>query len=166
MGFLVDEGEKFEKICSGCKSLVIVEGSHKMNGDLAFCPFCGISLGEHDPFPLDKAIDRLEKALTDYKSGKEQKLVLKYHIRELNEAITFAHLSNLPEDSDFELIRNDKEKGFKVYSIAGENFVFAKDGIYKSKFRVSSPRKNLGYFNTIKEGQNFIKKNWKGVLGK
>lgn len=166
MGFLIDLGQKFEKSCSNCKSLVIVEGSSKMNDDLNFCPFCGLYLGEHDPFHLDKAIDRLEKALTDYKSGKQPKSVLSYHTRELNDSISLAHLCDLPADSDFKIIRKDKEKGFKIYSIAGEHFVFTKDDIYKSKFRVSSPKKTLGYFSTIKEGQDFIKKNWKGVLGK
>lgn len=93
MGYFASEGEKFEMRCRACGETVKIIST---GSDICDCPYCGMTLMDHecDNKSLAISLDRVAKRIIKYKntSGFEQgtyKLELKNALRWLLNDLEF-----------------------------------------------------------------------------
>jgi predicted amidophosphoribosyltransferase len=66
MGFIVDKGQTWEKICNSCGEPVQIIGS---GADICCCPYCGHTLLDHtcDSILLNLSFDEVQSKIKEFR---------------------------------------------------------------------------------------------------
>jgi len=70
MGFIVDKGQMWEKICNSCGEPVQIIGS---GADICCCPYCGHTLLDHtcDNTLLNLSLEEVEKRIKEFRAAED-----------------------------------------------------------------------------------------------
>ncbi len=65
MGICVDQGQKFERVCRACDEKIVIVSS---GADLCRCPYCGVTLMDHDGSDPGLAMGRVMSCVLRYRN--------------------------------------------------------------------------------------------------
>lgn len=84
MGICVDEGGKFERVCRACNERIVIISS---GADLCRCPYCGVTLMDHDGSDPKEAMKRVVDSILGYRNETDPHRRKGYQLRLMSDLL-------------------------------------------------------------------------------